>query len=221
MIGIIIAMQQELLPYKDSIKSKKEIYGKEFYLCEIGGKEIVIVLSGIGKINAAFSATILIEKFGVDLLISTGVSGGLGVSKLLDIIVAENVVQHDVDTTALGDPKGKISTINKIFFDTSKKYSNILKDNIKGSKFGTIACGDQFISNKKKAKEIIENFGAIACDMESGAIAQIAYIMGIDFVIVRGISDSADENASINFNEIIGKVSLITYNALSKAIIKL
>ena len=218
MIGIIIAMQQEMLPYKDTIKSKQKIYGKDFYLCEIEGKEIVMSLSGIGKVNAAFCATIMIERFDVDLIISTGVSGGLGRTRPLDIVVAKNVVQHDVDTTALGDPKGMVSTVEKIFFDTSKKHSLVLKDNINNSKYGTIACGDQFIADKDKSNQIAKDFGAIACDMESGAIAQIAYIAGVDFVIVRGISDGADEDATKSFFDILEKTSNIIYNALKKAI---
>ncbi|MFW5780565.1 MAG: 5'-methylthioadenosine/adenosylhomocysteine nucleosidase [Bacillota bacterium] len=220
-IGIIIAMPEEMAPYKKHIEEIDTHYGREFHKGNIGDNKIVICLSGIGKVNAAFATTILVEKYKPELIISTGVSGGLGQKKPMDIVVAQNIVQHDVDTSPLGDPKGMVSTIKKIYFETSKSHTQKIYDSLENASLGTMACGDQFVAGKEKSQEIVNTFGAIACDMESGAIAQVAYITNTEFVVIRGISDSADELASMVFSELILKISLITYNAVKKVIEKL
>lgn len=221
MIGIIIAMPQELEPYKKNIEFSEKHYGKEFYFGKIGQKNIIICLSGIGKVNAAFATTLMIQFYKPELIISTGVSGGLGKTKPFDIIVATKVVQHDVDTTALGDAKGMVSTLNKIYFETSPKYSEAYLKEIKEVKTGIIACGDQFIADKRRTEEIVKDFSAIACDMESGAIAQVAFITSTDLVILRGITDDANNKAVTDFYERLHQISAILYNTVSSVIEKL
>lgn len=221
MIGIIIAMPQELAPYKKHITTSEKIFGKEFHYGKIGNKDIVICLSGIGKVNAAFATTLIIDKFKPELVINTGVSGGLGRLKPYDMVIADKVVQHDVDTTALGDPKGKVSTVDKIFFETSKKHNELTKKYLHNAYVGTVACGDQFIADKELCKQITNDFDAIACDMESGAVAQIAYITQTDVVIIRGISDGADEDAPVDFLTMVNEISQKTYKAIKEVIEKL
>ncbi len=204
MIGIIVAMESELKPYLDKIHAlRTEKKGqKEFFVGTIGEKEIVFVLSGIGKVNAAYAATLMTSFYKPEFIISTGVSGGLGRVDIMEIVVAEKVVQHDCDTTAFGDPIGLVSTINKVYFETDKDLSKKFLE-IMSARSGIVACGDQFVANKTKAREIVKNFDAIACDMESGAIGQIAYIENVPFVILRCVSDSAHENAEISFNDVV------------------
>lgn len=204
MIGIIVAMESELKPYLDKLDflKKAKIGKKDFYSGKIGDKEVVFALSGIGKVNASYAATLMINSYRPDFLISTGVSGGLGRTDIMEIVVAEKVVQHDCDTTAFGDPIGFVSTVNKVFFETDKALSKKFLE-IMSARSGIVACGDQFVANKTKAREIVDNFDAIACDMESGAIGQIAYIENVPFVVLRCVSDSAHENAEVSFNDVV------------------
>lgn len=221
MIGIIIAMPQELKPYSSHIKRVDTFFGKEFHFGKIGEQKIVICLSGIGKVNAAFATTLIIEKFKPKLIINTGVSGGLGRLKPLDLVIADKVVQHDVDTTPLGDPKGMVSTINKIYFQTSENFNNEMLKYLNNAHVGTLACGDQFIADKELSQKIVDNFDAIACDMESGAVAQVAYLAGTNYVIIRGISDGADEGAAMDFLQMVNEMSKNIYNAVKTFIEKL
>ena len=217
MIGIIVAMESELKPYLDKIDSlKKEKIGqKDFFSGKIGDKEVAFVLSGIGKVNAAYAATLMINRYKPEFIISTGVSGGLGRTDIMEIVVAEKVVQHDCDTTAFGDPIGFVSTIDKVFFETDKVLSKKFLE-IMSAHSGIVACGDQFVANETKAREIVKNFDAIACDMESGAIGQIAYIENVSFVVLRCVSDSAHESAEVSFNDVV----VYAASKLSEAVVR-
>lgn len=215
MIGIIIAMQEELAPYIENNQyEKKEILGKTFYLLKISNKDCVIVHSGIGKVNASFAATMLIREFNPEFIISTGISGGLGVSHILDLVASTSCVQYDVDTTALGDELGFVSTVNKKYFDADNNLQSKFKQ-IKDIKLGVFACGDKFVSNKQESTFIQKTFNAIACDMESGAIAQIAYIAKTPYIAIRCISDGADDDASISFEQMKIIASQKLHNAIT------
>lgn len=204
MIGIIVAMERELQPYFEKMtdKGRQKIRNMDFFTGNIGGKQVVMALSGIGKVNASYATTLMLSFFDVKLLISTGVSGGLNRMDIMEVVVADKVVQHDCDTTAFGDPKGFVSTVNKVYFETDRDLSAKFVEEL-DAKVGTFACGDQFIASKAAAKEIVNNFDAIACDMESGAIGQIAYIEKVPFVVLRCISDSATESAETTFNDVV------------------
>lgn len=221
MIGIIIAMPQEFAPYKQHITASKQHCGKQFHEGVIAGQEIVICLSGIGKVNAAFATTLMTQIYEPSLLISTGLSGGLGKTAQFDIVLADRLVQHDVDTTALGDPKGMVSTVNKVFFETDNSLLERFKQSLPEAKVGTIASGDQFIADKELSKNITEQFEAIACDMESGAVAQIAYLTDTPLAVVRGISDAADGEAAADFLTVTEKISAEVYKAVASVIEKL
>ncbi len=220
-IGIVIAMESELNPYISSARVKTVVKcGKKFFLTKMGKKKVVIVYSGIGKVNAAHACTLLCREFMPEFIISTGLSGGLGRSKVLETVLATATCQHDSDTTALGDPIGLISTINKIYFPTDEKLTKLFRRQT-GAKQGVFACGDQFIASKERAQTIVDNFDAIACDMESGAIGQTAYLFSVPYVAIRIISDGANEGAAMSFSELTEKASVLLFKAVSGVIKKL
>lgn len=215
MIGIIIAMESELKPFLEFPHNIDTIGAKCFYTLQIENKQAVIVLSGIGKVNASYAATLLIHNYKPSFIISTGVSGGLKSLNVLDIVVATKTCQHDVDTSCLGDPIGLVSTVNKVYFDTdaelSDKFARLLN-----AKKGILACGDCFVANKDLKENIVKNFDAVACDMESGAIGQICYIENVPYAAIRCISDGAGENAQLSYNEVIE----IASDKLAKSVIE-
>lgn len=216
-IGIVIAMESELRPYLTEKTTEVVIGGKTFYKTVIGKREAVIVFSGIGKVNAAYACTLLCREFSPEFIVTTGLSGGLGRSSVLETVVATATCQHDSDTTALGDPIGLVSTVNKIYFPSDEKLTDLFC-RLTGAKKGVFACGDQFVADKEKARKIVDNFDAIACDMESGAIGQVAYLAGVPYVAVRIISDGANEGAPLSFSELTEKASILLYDAVKKAI---
>jgi len=198
MIGIVVAMKTEAMPFlRNGIESEEDFAGKKFF--KLKDTDAVLTVSGVGKVNAAYATSLLIARYDIETIINCGVSGGISGGKdlpateILDIVVATACVQHDVDTSALGDPKGMVSTVNVTEFPVDK----VLSEKIIGThiKRGVAASGEQFIASKGKKKQISKSFNAIACDMESGAVAQCAYIAKKKFVCVRCISDSGDGKA--------------------------
>ncbi|MBE6624079.1 MAG: 5'-methylthioadenosine/adenosylhomocysteine nucleosidase [Ruminococcaceae bacterium] len=199
-IGIIGAMDIEV----DGIISNmtntqfEEISSMKFVSGELYGKRIVVCKCGIGKVFAGICAQTMILKYAPKIIINSGVAGALD-EKLcvLDSVVATSVVQHDMDTSPLGDPVGLISGINVVNIEADKKVSKALENSAKelqiSVKRGTIASGDQFIANNEKKQYIKDTFSASACEMEGGAIAQACYVNKIPFAILRTISDGKGE----------------------------
>lgn len=214
MIGIIIAMDKELEPFLGGNSLRKKTKdGLDFYLGKICAKKCVIVNSGIGKVNAAYATLSLIKNYKPDEIISIGVSGGLGKSNVLDIVVSASCVQYDVDTSALGDEIGFVSTVNKIYFDCDRR---LVDDLVKCSnaKKGVFACGDRFVADEKTRDFIVNSFDAISCDMESGAIAQVCFRANVPFAALRCISDGAGENAAMSYEEVVCEASAKLYATL-------
>ena len=211
--GIIGAMDVEVenIAAKMQDTEHEVVSGIPFSKGTLSGRQVVLARCGIGKVNASVCAQIMISLFGVNEIINTGVAGAVikGI-KQNDIVIAERFVQHDVDTTPIGDPVGFVSTVNKVFFETDKGITSRLRTAI-GNKarihLGTVATGDQFIADKKTGKKIHERFNASACDMEGGAIAQVCTLAGIPFGAVRCISDSADEKAHMDYPEFAAKAA--------------
>jgi adenosylhomocysteine nucleosidase len=146
----------------------------------------------------------MILEFKPDVIVNTGVAGSLShMLNVCDIAVADKVVQHDMDTSPLGDPKGLISGINVIYFDADERASNLLAhiaaDNGINTVLGTIASGDQFIASKEVKAGIVSEFGAIACEMEGAAIGHVCYVNNVPFAVLRAISDKADGVAEIDY----------------------
>lgn len=213
MTGIIGAMDLEVEAIKAEMENAetKIISGIPFYIGVLRGKSAILARCGIGKVNAAVCAQIMVSVFGVDEIINTGVAGAVAHGiRQNDIVIAESFVQHDVDTSAIGDPVGFVSTVNKIYFEADRGIAERLKKAI-GAKAhavtGIIATGDQFVADKAITAVLRERFNASACDMEGGAIAQVCTLAGMPFGAVRCISDSADENAGMDYPEFAAKAA--------------
>jgi adenosylhomocysteine nucleosidase len=196
-IGVICAMESEarILLAALSEKEEKEVGGIRFYTGKIGAREVVLAVCGIGKVFAAMCAQAMILHFAPDSIINSGVAGSLSDAlSILDFAVSKSLVQHDMDTSPLGDPVGLVSGINRIYFDADEELRKEIleKASLLGHRavLGTIASGDQFIARPEQKEAIISRFGAIACEMEGAAIAQVAFVNSVPFVVLRAISDS-------------------------------
>ena len=226
MIGIIVAMQSEAKNLKTDIENPviKKISNVEFTIGKIYGKDVCIAVSGIGKVLAAITTEAMILNFNPDFIISTGVAGGLDNDlKIGDVAVAKNLVQHDMDTTSLGDAKGLISGINKVYFDTDKDITNIIiksldNQNVK-YKLGTIASGDTFI-NGSKGDIIKHEFNAISCEMESASVSLVCYQNDVKFACFRAISDNGDDNSNNDYEKNLIKACEIS-SIILKEILKI
>ncbi len=202
LIGIIGAMAVETAAIKKMICEPQieHFSGIEFVRGRLGGAEVVVAQCGIGKVFAAVCAEAMILKYAPDKIINTGVAGSLSPEVgLLDIAVSSSVVEHDMDTSPLGDPVGLISGINIISIPASSslvaEISAAAERLGKRCVSGVIASGDQFIADRTKKDEIRDRFSAIACEMEGAAVGHVCYINGVDFAIIRCISDNADDRA--------------------------
>ena len=205
-IGIIGAMEPEVLSLIEKLEDKtsETVSGIDFYSGRIFGKTVAIARCGIGKVFAAICAEVMILKYSPSLLVNTGVGGALSLGLSTgDVVVADKLCQHDMDTSAIGDPKGLVSGINKIFFDADGRAVKILSDEASSLGLnclvGTVASGDKFIASVEDKKRIVNDFGACACEMEGAAIAQVAFVNSIPFAVVRAISDSADGEATMDY----------------------
>ncbi|MBE6578013.1 MAG: 5'-methylthioadenosine/adenosylhomocysteine nucleosidase [Ruminococcaceae bacterium] len=214
-IGIIGAMSVEVEALKARIEGaqKTAVSGIEFVSGSLCGKQVVVAQCGIGKVFAAICAQTMIVRFGVTHVINTGVGGTLCDDlSILDVAIADGVVQHDMDTSPLGDPVGLISGINKVVLPTSKTLASAASSAAEKlgitSKTGVIASGDQFISSAEKKKYIVDNFGAICCEMEGAAIGHVCYVGGVECLIVRSISDSASGEAKMEYPEMVAKAAV-------------
>ena len=206
MIGIIGAMTVEIegIRAKMTKRTEKTISGITYVSGKLGKNDVVTAVCGIGKVFAAICTQTMILEFKPDVIVNTGVAGSLSpMLNVCDIAVADKVVQHDMDTSPLGDPKGLISGINVIYFDADERASNLLAhiaaENGINTVIGTIASGDQFIASKEVKTGIVSEFGAIACEMEGAAIGHVCYVNKVPFAVLRAISDKADGVAEIDY----------------------
>jgi len=228
MIGVIGAMHIEVETIKSLMENKtaEKIGGVEFVKGTLHGREIVIAVCGIGKVAAAMCTQIMILKYSPECIINTGVGGSLSTRLAIgDIAVAESLVQHDMDTSPLGDPVGLISGLNLVNIPADKRVAEVLLkgietlDNVKGMT-GVIASGDQFIASDEKKKCITDNFGAIVCEMEGASIAQVCFSNGVPFGVVRAVSDCADGSSHMDYGEFLpvaaaNAAKLIEYFAMN------
>ncbi|HOY14687.1 MAG TPA: 5'-methylthioadenosine/adenosylhomocysteine nucleosidase [Saprospiraceae bacterium] len=224
MIGIIGAMQIEIDNLLKKIKKKEVVIisGIRYIKGNINNKKVVVAKCGIGKVFAALCTQTMILKFNPEIILNTGVAAGMREINIGNVVVADNVVQHDMDTSPLGDPIGKISGINLIHIPCNKsivkKIDSILKNLEVKHKIGTIATGDQFIADSREIKKINEKFRAIAFDMESGAIGQVCFVNGIKYGIIRSISDNGSDNADQDFVKFSKKAANISALVVEKFI---
>ena len=226
MIGIIGAMSAEVEALKAKIENAKteKISGAEFVSGRLSGKDIVVAQCGIGKVFAAVCAQTMILRYGATTLINTGVAGTLSDKiGILDFAISSGVVQHDMDTTAIGDAPGLISGINIVEIPAAKSLCETVVSTAieQGNRAiaGVVASGDQFINNASRKAFIRDTFGAICCEMEGAAIGQVCYINGVDFVIIRCISDNASGEAEMEYPEMV-KLAAIKSQQLVEAILE-
>lgn len=207
-IGVIGAMEIEVEALKKQMKDGKITKKASMEFCQgtLNGKEVVVVRSGIGKVNAAVCTQILIDDFQVDGVINTGIAGSLkNEINIGDIVVSTDVAHHDMDAREFGYPLGQIPQMEVFAFqadeDMRRTAVEICTKEIQEIHVfeGRIVSGDQFIANKEVKERIIENFQGYCTEMEGAAIAQTAYLNQVPFVILRAISDKADNSATMDY----------------------
>lgn len=212
MYGIIVAMQEELEEILKIMKEieEKEIYGISFIYGKIEDTEVVVVKSGVGKVNAARTTQILIDKLDVKSVINVGSAGALNpFLNIGDIIIAEKLIQHDFDITAFGHEKGYITGIgdyiccDKQLVNKLQKITKNIKDDTYKVITGVIASGDIFCTEIQMKEKIHSKFKAECVEMEGAAIAQVCYLDKIPFVAIRSISDTPNGNNAIVFDEFV------------------
>ncbi|MFL1705825.1 5'-methylthioadenosine/adenosylhomocysteine nucleosidase [Campylobacter sp. MOP7] len=209
MIAILGAMQEEIAPLLKVLGDYKEVKhaNNTFYLANFKGKELVIAYSKIGKVNAALTATVMIEKFGATKLLFTGVAGALNENlKIGDMLYASSLVQHDLDITAFGHPYGYVPGTS--IFVKSDVNLNALAAKIAKAKGinlleGIIATGDQFVCSGKRKEWIKTTFKADATEMEGASVALVCESLDVPFFILRAISDEAGGGAEFDFDEFL------------------
>lgn len=225
MIGIIGAMESEVMGIIALMENTEEktISGIKFTTGTIHKKQVVTAISGIGKVFAAMCAQTMILEFKADFIVHQGVAGSLSDNlNVFDIAVAKSLVQHDMDTTAIGDEIGLISGINIVNLPCDEKMVEtavkVIKDLGLNLETGVIASGDQFVASKEKKDEIKKNFGAIACEMEGGAVAQVCYVNKVPCLVIRAISDSADGKATVDYPEFVKQAAKNSIKVLDNLI---
>ena len=210
-IGIIGAMEVEVKELKEQMQITRQLTKAGMEFCEgiLEGQDVVVVRSGVGKVNAAVCSQTMILKYSPDIMINVGVAGGLSDEfKIGDIAVADSVVEHDMDTSPIGDPVGLISGINLVNIPCDKKLADLMEQAVSKvgtitSKRGVIASGDQFISKQEQRDRIKDNFGAIAAEMEGASIGHVCYMNGVPFGVLRAISDGANDDSHMDYPEFV------------------
>jgi adenosylhomocysteine nucleosidase len=204
-IGIIFAMIEELDAFKDLIKIDKtySIFDLKFFEGKVKDVDCILVESGVGKVNAARTAQILIDNMNVDYVFNVGVAGGVDSSlKVKDIVIGEKLVQHDFDITAFNHEKGFIPNVGT-FIDSDEYLVKIAEKCLNGAKKGIIASGDIFCTEESMSKKINNKFKALCVEMEGASIAQVCYLSHIPFLVIRSISDVPNNNNKITYEEFL------------------
>ncbi|MCT2537640.1 5'-methylthioadenosine/S-adenosylhomocysteine nucleosidase [Aquibacillus koreensis] len=207
-IGIIGAMDEEikLLQNKMVNKNQEDIAGCQFTTGTLHGKEVVLLKSGIGKVNAAIATTILHEKYNPNLVINTGSAGGFAEDlQIGDLVISTEVTHHDVDVTAFDYEYGQVPGLPPTYKADEKLINLTMRaidqlNNVKGLK-GLIATGDSFMQDEERVRFVRGKFPSmIAAEMEAAAIAQTCYQYKTPFVVIRALSDIAGKESSISFD---------------------
>ena len=213
-IGIIGAMEEEVAILKEKMEDVRIIKkaSMDFYEGTLAGRKAVVVRSGIGKVNAGICAQILADVFSVEAIINTGIAGSLNKDiNIGDIVLSTDVVQHDMDATGFGYRKGQIPQMPVFYFAADEKLRQLAAEvcrevNPDIQVFeGRIASGDQFVCDQGVKDGIVSEFAAYATEMEGAAIGQAAYLNEIPFLVIRAISDKADDSAHMDYGEFEAK----------------
>ena len=208
MIGIIGAMEEEVAHLKEAMQVEETVEraAMTFVKGKLDGKDVVVVRSGIGKVNAGICAQILADLFEVDTLINTGVAGSLDAAiDIGDIVISTDAVQHDMDVSALGDPVGQVPRMDTFAFPADERLVQLaVQANEEANPdihtfTGRVVSGDQFVSDGAVKERLVTQFQAKCTEMEGAAIAQAAYLNKISCVIIRAISDKADNSSTMDY----------------------
>ena len=210
MIGIIGALDIELERLIGAMRepAHREISGVPFTCGKLLGTDVVIARAGVGKVNAAVCAQTMALIYEPELIINSGVSGALSPElRVGDVVIGTDVVQHDVDTTALGDEPGFVSTVDRLSFPLDNFASTAISAaaeelGIRAVR-GRIASGDQFVASTERKEEIVRLFSAVTCEMEAGAIAHVCFLNRIPCAVIRSISDGGNEEAPMSYEEFL------------------
>ena len=208
MIGIIGAMEEEVAAMKEDMDIQETVEQASMVFCKgkLCGKDVVVVRSGIGKVNAGICAQILVDRFQADMLINTGIAGSLDARiDIGDMVISTDALHHDMDATIFGDAIGQIPRMDTLAFPADEELvRKAAKANEKANPdirtfTGKVASGDQFISSREAKEKIVENFHPLCVEMEGAGIAQAAYLNKVSYVIIRAISDKADNSATMDY----------------------
>ena len=206
-IGMIGAMEEEVKGLAEKLEGRQEevCAGMRFLTGRIAGKEVALVCSGIGKVNAAVAASILAEHFHAGCILNTGIAGGIAPEvKLGDIVLSTDCLEHDFDVTAFGYEKGVIPRMKTSTFPADQKLLELAKsceeelDSGVTVHTGRVVSGDLFVASREKKEELYRDFHGSCCEMEGAAIAHTAYLYGLPYLVIRAISDQADMKAVEN-----------------------
>ena len=208
MLGIIGAMDEEVAKLKEHM-TDVEVTTKasmDFYHGKLNDREVVIVRSGIGKVNAAICTQILVDDYKVSAVINTGIAGSLRSEiNIGDIVLSTDALEHDMEATAFGYPVGQIPRMDTLAFEADKNLIALaekccakVNPDIK-TFVGRVVSGDQFIASKDKKNWLVENFAGYCTEMEGAAIAHCAYLNKIPFLVIRAISDKANDSAQMDY----------------------
>ncbi|WP_022818711.1 5'-methylthioadenosine/adenosylhomocysteine nucleosidase [Fusobacterium russii] len=212
-IGIIGAMHEEIVELKELMIDMKErkISNLTFFEGKLYGKDIVLMESGIGKVNAAISTTLLINEYKVEKIIFTGVAGAVNPEiNVTDIVIGTDLVESDMDVTAGGNYKlGEIPRMKNSYFKPDS-YLFELAESVAIKLFGEkkvfsgrIISRDEFVASAEKVKKLNEIFNAACVEMEGAAVAHVCEVLNVPFIVIRSISDKADNDAGISFDEFV------------------
>ena len=208
MIGIIGAMEEEVAALKEDMILEETVEQASMVFCKgvLCGKDVVVVRSGIGKVNAGICAQILVDRFGVDTLINTGIAGSLDADiDIGDLVISTDALHHDMDAVNFGYELGQIPRMEVLAFPADEELvKKAVAANEKANPdihtfTGRVASGDQFIASKEVKDHIVENFHPLCVEMEGAGIAQAAYLNKVSYVIIRAISDKADNSATVDY----------------------
>lgn len=208
MLGIIGAMDEEVAKLKEQMEnvSVDTKAGMDFYQGTIKGCRVVVVRSGIGKVNAAVCTQILADCYQADQIINTGIAGSLDAEiDIGDIVLSTDTLEHDMDAVSFGYPLGQIPRMDTLSFAAdeglraaAKRVCEQVIPDIRVFE-GRVVSGDQFVSDRNKKKWLVDNFAGLCTEMEGAAIGHTAYLNGIPFLIIRAISDKADDSATMDY----------------------
>lgn len=208
MLGIIGAMDEEVAKIKEQMQdvSVATKAAMDFYKGTLNGLEVVVVRSGIGKVNAAMCTQILSDVYHVNAIINTGIAGSLNAAiDIGDIVLSTDTLEHDMDAVAFGYPLGQIPRMDTLSFEADCKLRGMAKlacEKVNADVHvfeGRVVSGDQFVSDKKKKQWLVDNFNGYCTEMEGAAIAHAAYLNDIPYLVIRAISDKADDSASVDY----------------------